>query len=490
MKLFKQFRKRKEVPAPEEGLFARKCPQCGRRLTVLIPFHEQEDDEVCKCDACRITVTIPGDYHDPNVIDSCSEVDPILELRTDSVKLSGRVYGSVGEDYKVRFPQDGFRAEIKMTYLHPDQMAQMMCGADEATCEYTLYPLRTGLLWAVEEFSFRGKLQRRITHHYCVENHRPDVPYYVLERQIGEGTHGTVWAAHDLNGNPVCVKIAKPDAEYRLRQEYEVLNQLRHPSIIRPIDLYEKDGKTCLVLPYYEETAFVLKGKCNPEEVRRFCESMTSALAYLHGKGFSHNDLSLSNVLITSDHQFILTDFSCLLQGESFEDDDWRLGCATIELMTGRPYVAFTYCSDAMLEKEFTQAGIRDKELMQLVRRCFGTRPPENSGDLNDLFCDDSQIPPDSVIWTQQNGFCIVEHGNKFGLVNRFGTMVIPIEYDSLSQVGLHVLPTHNTDGFPPKMRCLYRKGDRCGSFLIDREFAVFETETLELEWRSCMSWT
>ena len=110
--------------------------------------------------------------------------------------------------------------------------------------------------------------------------------------------------------------------------------------------------------------------------------------------------------------------------------------------------------------------------------------------DIPDPISDNDQIPPGSIIWTQNNGFCIVEHENKFGLLNCFGTMVIPIEYDSLSQVGLHVLPTENTDGFPPRMRCLYRKGDKCGSFLIDREFAVFETEEHRLAWNSFMART
>ena len=417
------------------------------------------------------------------MIDVVSEIEPILHLKSDVIKLSGRMYGSVGESYEVRYLKDDFSVETKRFYLHPDMIDQGMEGSDEGYIEYCLHPLKTGLTWAIEEYTFRGELTRRVFHYYWVDDNPEDTPRYVLDHQIGEGAHGNVWLAHDSeNGSEVCVKIAKPDAEYRLKKEFEVLRQWNHPSIVHPLDLYVDGGKFCLAMPYYKQSAFALKGQCDLRLVRSFCESMTSALAYLRQRGYSHNDISLSNILVGPDNRFILTDFSCMVQGDYYEDDAWKLGCSILELVTGKPFVAFTYHSPEMIDQELDRVGFRDVQVRESIQQCFQL-PRSESTSIDDGLFPCEGLPNDCTIWTAVHGFCIVQKGNKFGLMNRFGTLVIPIEYDSLSQVGIHILPTRNTDGFPPRMRCLYRKGDMCGSYLIDKDFAILEIEMKREEW-------
>ena len=78
-------------------------------------------------------------------------------------------------------------------------------------------------------------------------------------------------------------------------------------------------------------------------------------------------------------------------------------------------------------------------------------------------------------IWTQVNDFRIVQNGNRYGLLNRFDTIVIPIEYDNLSNVDYY--PDNSDLETGLKLRCLFKKGDISGSFLIDRDFAIMEKE-------------
>lgn len=93
-------------------------------------------------------------------------VDSIIYIRNGEIKLSGTVYGSVGYDYKIVYPEDAFFVTEKFRYTSPELMKEGMCGGDEAIVEYTLEPRKRGLFRVYEELYFRGKLENRVLHHY------------------------------------------------------------------------------------------------------------------------------------------------------------------------------------------------------------------------------------------------------------------------------------------------------------------------------------
>lgn len=73
--------------------------------------------------------------------------------------------------------------------------------------------------------------------------------------------------------------------------------------------------------------------------------------------------------------------------------------------------------------------------------------------------------------------------------MNKYGTIVIPIENDSLSQVDYHHIPAPGPYR-PPRIRCLFRKSDKCGSYLIDNDYALLEVEQTLQEWEDRKTWT
>ncbi|MCQ2181971.1 MAG: protein kinase family protein [Bacteroidales bacterium] len=300
-----------------------------------------------------------------------------------------------------------------------------------------------------------------------------DIYDYTIEKQIGEGSHGSLWKAHYINDSGereiVCIKMAKPGFEDALKKEYETLKVWNHPCIISPIDLYEDNGKICMVMPYYEKTAFSIKGKCDNLSAWRFCESMASALEYIHNRGMVHKDVKLSNILVGPEDRYILSDFSCMTKSASIIEDDWMFGRSIFELVTGKPAPSFN-----LEDRELDHYFIRDSEMKSLIKFCMKEIPISHRNHDPFVIQDMPAEYTDYVEWTMVNDFCVVQKGDKYGLLNRFGTLVIPIEYDSLSCVDYY--PDFEEETVL-RLRCLFKKGNTRGSFLIDRDFAIKEIE-------------
>lgn len=148
------------------------CPKCGNKLEVLLPKFEFEDPSVYKCDNCRCTLTTGGtSMVTPNGkwIPKWSKQENIISLLNGEIKFVGKIYGSVGWEYKLFYPQWAFNVNQKTTYCHPEMMDAGMCGGDEAVVEYTLKPLQSGLFEIREDILFRGNLTESYIHFYWVE---------------------------------------------------------------------------------------------------------------------------------------------------------------------------------------------------------------------------------------------------------------------------------------------------------------------------------
>lgn len=321
---------------------------------------------------------------------------------------------------------------------------------------------------------------------------RKENQHYSAEFQIGEGSHSTVWfcqyseksGPHVFMGD-VCLKRPKTAFEDNIVAEYNLLCKIRHPSIIKPWDLFQEEGNLNMVLPYYPQSAYALRGQCDMLTVWRFCESVSGALEYLHDMGLVHHDVKLSNILVGPNGRFILSDLSSAESGSHFEVDDIGFGRAIMELVMGK--ICFLHGGEPkeMIEKELDAVRIYDDRLRKLIIKCLSRTPngfemPNSGYHMPDA---------DYIQWTSVNDFAIIQRNDKYGLINRFGSIVIPVEYDNLSQVDSFSLPGPGP-GVPPAMRCLFKKGNRCGSFLIDKDFATLELDITQEDWQNKAMWT
>jgi len=77
---------------------------------------------------------------------------------------------------------------------------------------------------------------------------------YLLEAQVGAGSFGEVWRArHHVFDEVVAVKVPT-DAQYvrNLRQEGVAVHGLRHPNVVRVIDLDPYGEPPYLVMEYVD----------------------------------------------------------------------------------------------------------------------------------------------------------------------------------------------------------------------------------------------
>ena len=98
-----------------------------------------------------------------------------------------------------------------------------------------------------------------------------------------------VYLVQDQAGWLAVLKIQPAGREDTLRQEYDLLRELRHPQIPRPLTYLEADGLEYLVREYVEGISLyewvTARGPLAPEQVRATAISMCQVLQDLH----SHN---------------------------------------------------------------------------------------------------------------------------------------------------------------------------------------------------------
>jgi serine/threonine-protein kinase len=133
---------------------------------------------------------------------------------------------------------------------------------------------------------------------------------YRLERALGEGGMGVVWAArHAVTRKPVALKFLKsaarerPETRQRFLREARAASAVRHPSVVDVHDVLElEDGSPVMVMDLLEgETlaARLAREHTLPlAEVARIMVPVCAAVGSAHALGIVHRDLKPDNVFL------------------------------------------------------------------------------------------------------------------------------------------------------------------------------------------------
>ncbi|MBI3983425.1 MAG: serine/threonine protein kinase [Gemmatimonadetes bacterium] len=142
---------------------------------------------------------------------------------------------------------------------------------------------------------------------------------YTLDRLIGQGGFAWVFAArHADSGAPVALKVLRPryagDEQFasRFRNEAKVASELRHPNIVRVLDVGETDDLTYFAMDHYPDSLAERVSREGPlpeRDLVRIAVDVVTGLAFAHQAGIVHRDIKADNIMFTTDGTAVIADF-------------------------------------------------------------------------------------------------------------------------------------------------------------------------------------
>ncbi len=137
-----------------------------------------------------------------------------------------------------------------------------------------------------------------------------EVPGYTIEKEIGRGGFGAVFAArHNRSGARVAVKIMIPQADsdanavQRFLREVSISAKLKHPRIVPVLASGQEGDLFYFVMPYIAggnaaSAVAAAKGALSLERTLEIALPALAGLVHAHGSGVVHRDLKPQNILL------------------------------------------------------------------------------------------------------------------------------------------------------------------------------------------------
>lgn len=194
---------------------------------------------------------------------------------------------------------------------------------------------------------------------------------YSLGDRLGKGAFATVFKAIHLKTARVAavkqIPLEKIDSVDTIMEEIELLQDLKHPNIVKYLGFMKDEIHLNIVLEYCENgsLAMILHkfGRFPENLVAQYMRQVLEGLAYLHHQGIIHRDIKGANILTTKDGVAKLGDFGVAMRIKSEQTerpraagtphfmapeiiqmqepstacDIWSLGATIVELKTGSP---------------------------------------------------------------------------------------------------------------------------------------------------------
>lgn len=208
--------------------------------------------------------------------------------------------------------------------------------------------------------------------------------HLALLEQIGEGSFGFVYRAHDTRlDRDVALKLLRPgraadELAAKILHEGRILARVRHRNVVTVFGAEERDGRVGLWMEYVRgrtlEQLLRSQGTFGAREAALIGQELCRALAAVHKAGLVHRDVKAQNVMREEGGRLVLMDFGAgqVLQGA---------GASTGGRLTGTPlYLApeLLAGADATVHSDIYSVGVL---LFHLVTAQY----PVNAASLDQL---------------------------------------------------------------------------------------------------------
>ena len=176
---------------------------------------------------------------------------------------------------------------------------------------------------------------------------------FLVKQTLGSGSYSKVKFAHcfDFERDKAAVKIvdrnkAPRDFQQRfLPREIEIWPKLKHPHIIRLLDIFEDSRRVYMILEY-GENGDVLRyiqrsGAIKEPMARDWLRQISEAVRYLHEQNITHRDLKLENLLLDANYNIKICDFGFVKEDHNRDLSSTYCGSksyAAPEILKGEPY--------------------------------------------------------------------------------------------------------------------------------------------------------
>jgi serine/threonine-protein kinase len=141
-----------------------------------------------------------------------------------------------------------------------------------------------------------------------------------IEAVLGSGAMGVVYrGTHEKTGKPAAIKVVSTEYAHggkirdRFDREAEILQQFRHPNIVRFLAVGRFRGTSYIAMEYIQgdtlDKIIQDRGPLPWREVVELSIQTCEALHYAHEHGVVHRDLKPSNLMISAEGKLKLTDF-------------------------------------------------------------------------------------------------------------------------------------------------------------------------------------
>lgn len=166
---------------------------------------------------------------------------------------------------------------------------------------------------------------------------------YVLGSTLGEGEFGKVklgWRKDGKLPSQAAIKLIKRDSiptgsekEGKIYREITALKRLRHPNIVRLVEVLQNDKYIGIVLEYAsggELFDYILDHRYLKEPLAsKLFAQLVSGVDYMHSKGIVHRDLKLENLLLDKHKNIVITDFGFVNSFQDSHNDLMKTSCGS-----------------------------------------------------------------------------------------------------------------------------------------------------------------